>query len=205
MYITAITGASGAVLGIRLVEELLKAGKEVGVIVSASGRNIINYEILKNTEKHATISSIIKNRNAKINIKNLKEYNNDDFFSPPASGTTKFEAVAVMPCSMKTLAAIASGYADSLITRTVDVALKENRMCVLAPRETPLNLIHIENLLKAKRAGAHILMPVPAFYTHPATIDDVVNFIVGKTLNLLGIEHKLFPAWQEISESMLPK
>ena len=98
---------------------------------------------------------------------------------------------------MKTLAGIAAGYADTLITRAADVALKENRKCILVPRETPLGLIHIENLLKVKQAGADVIVPVPSFYTFPETLDDIVNFVVGKTLNLLGIEHKLFTGWGE--------
>ena len=99
---------------------------------------------------------------------------------------------------MKTLSAIAHGYADSVITRTCDVALKERRRCIIVPRETPLNLIHIENMLKAARVGADIVPPIPGFYTLPRSVDDIINFVIGKVLNLLGREHNLFKSWGEI-------
>jgi len=196
MYITAITGASGSILGIRLIEELLRAGQEVSAIVSGSAWKIIQHEILNNKEKASALADILKIRKCG-NLKNFREYKNDDFFSPFASGTSRFRAIIIIPCSMKTLAGVASGYADNLINRAADVALKENRKCILVPRESPLNLIHIENLLKAKQAGADIVMPVPPFYANPKTIDDVVDFIVGKVLSLLGIEHELFTPWGE--------
>ena len=112
-----------------------------------------------------------------------------------ASGTADFEAVVVVPCSMKTMAAIANGYADTLINRACDVALKEKRRCIIVPRETPLNLIHLKNMYQAAKAGVEVLPPVPGFYTRPKTVDDVVNFVVGKMLNLLGKPHSLFQSW----------
>ena len=125
----------------------------------------------------------------------LSEFNNNDFFAPVASGSTKFKAMVVIPCSMKTLSAIVHGYADSLITRTCDVALKERRRCIIVPRETPLSVVHTRNLHRAALAGIEIVPPVPGFYTRPESVDDVVNFIVGKVLNLLGYDHDLFESW----------
>lgn len=133
-----------------------------------------------------------------VNAERLREYSPKDYFTPLASGTAKFKALIIVPCSMKTLAAVAHGYSDSLITRGADVALKEERRLILVPRETPMSLVHIENLASVKRAGAEIVMPVPGFYTHPKTIDDVIDFIVGKILNLLNVDHDLFPPGQEI-------
>ena len=194
MYIVTITGASGSILGIRLIEQLLLSGKDVASIVSDSAWKVLAHETGDTSQ---SMAYILKQQG--IDTGRLKEYNNNDFSSPPSSGTSSFKAVIVAPCSMKTLSGIASGYADTLINRIVDVALKESRKCILIPRETPLNLIHIENMLRIKQAGAEILLPVPGFYTFPETIDDVIDFIIGKTLNLLGIKHQLFQSWGENS------
>jgi flavin prenyltransferase len=195
MYIVGITGASGVVMGIKLIEELLAAKKDVVSILSEAALANIHFELFKNREKPDTLSAILVKRNFDYDSKNFCEYNNKDLFAPVASGTADIDAVIIIPCSMKTLAGISSGYSDCLINRAADAALKENRKCIIVPRETPFNLIHLQNLVKAKQAGADILIPVPAFYTFPETIDDVINYVVGKTLNLLGIDHELFPAW----------
>ncbi len=195
MYILGITGASGAILGIRLAEELLGAGKTVGVIVSAAAWNIIDYEIGAGEMRDRSLSMLIARRRPDCNLSLLTEYANEDLFAPPASGSFRFDAMVISPCSMKTLSDVATGHADSLIARAADVALKERRRLILVPRETPLGRVHIENMLRARDAGADIVPPVPGFYTHPRTIDDVVNFTVGKVLNLLGIRHDLFPEW----------
>ena len=197
MYIVSMTGASGAILGIRLMEELLKSGRDVVSVVSDSAWNIIHHEILRENKKISSIKDLLVKRGFHKNINKLREYSNNDFFSPIASGTTRFEAVIVVPCSMKTLSSIASGYSHSLINRVVDVALKEDRRCILVPRETPLNLIHIENMLQAKKAGADIIIPAPGFYTFPETIDDIINFIIGKILNILNIKQTLLQSWGE--------
>ena len=197
MYILAITGASGSLIGIRLAEELLSRGEDVGVIVSATGWKTLAHEVFHNRIHPATFVEVLQARGFESKGR-LHEYDNDDFFAPPASGSYPFRAVIIAPASMKTLSAISHGYASSLTTRAADVALKEARPCILVPRETPLNLIHLENLLKAKQAGAHIVMPVPAFYNHPETIDDVVNSIVGRILSLLGMHTELVRPWGDV-------
>jgi 4-hydroxy-3-polyprenylbenzoate decarboxylase len=141
------------------------------------------------------LKELLEKRGISGNYSLLSEFNNNDFFAPVASGSTIFEAMVVIPCSMKTLSAIVHGYADSLITRTCDVALKENRRCIIVPRETPLSVVHTENIHKAAMAGIDVVPPVPGFYTRPESVDDVVNFVVGKVLNLLGREHDLFESW----------
>ncbi|MGD9082911.1 MAG: UbiX family flavin prenyltransferase [Desulfobacterales bacterium] len=195
MIVVAISGASGPILGIRLIEELLNSGEKVAAIVSEAACQIIEYEILQGESPFSSLKDLLVTRNLSGNHDLLNEFKNNDFFAPVASGSTKFEAMVVIPCSMKTLSAIVHGYADSLITRTCDVALKERRRCIIVPRETPLNVVHTENIHRAALSGIEIVPPVPGFYTRPESVDDVVNFIVGKVLNLLGRDHRLFESW----------
>lgn len=197
MIVVAISGASGPIIGVRLIEELLKAGDRVAAVVSKPARQIIEYEILRQKEPFSSLKELLIKRGLTDKYELLTEFENHDFFSPIASGSVKFEAVVVIPCSMKTLSSIVHGYADTLITRTCDVALKEKRRCIIVPRETPLSVIHTENMYKAAQAGVEIVPPVPGFYTLPASVDDIINFIVGKVLNLLGREHDLFESWGE--------
>lgn len=199
MIIVCITGASGAILGIRLIEELLQKNKEVSCIVSRSAWSVMQYEL--QTDVH-TIKDILLQRNIDNKmLSNLKEYTPDDFFSPVASGSNPFEAAVVIPASMKTVAAIAHGYADNLIHRVCDIALKEKRSLIVVPRETPMSGIHLSNLHTLAQYGATVVMPVPAFYNFPKTIDDVINFIVGRVLDLLHIEHTLYGRWNNESHT----
>ncbi|HPJ40396.1 MAG TPA: UbiX family flavin prenyltransferase [Spirochaetota bacterium] len=195
MYITGITGASGSIIGVRLVEELLKAGKEVTAIVTDTAWKVISHEVFRGRHCPASIAEVIVRRGAEVPTGLLREEHNGNFFSPAASGSNHFDAVIIAPCSMKTLSAVASGFADTLMTRVVDIALKENRQAILVPRETPLNRIHLENMLRAKDAGADIVPPMPAFYTNPETVDDIIDCIVGKVLSLMKIDHSLYRKW----------
>lgn len=196
MIVVAMSGASGPILGVRLVEELLNAGEPVAAIVSQAAGKIIEYEILRGKEPFSSVKELLFKRGITTRLDLLTEFRNNDFFVPVASGSAKFDAVVVIPCSMKTLSAIVHGYADALITRVCDVALKEKRRCIIVPRETPLSVIHTENLHKAARAGIEIVPPMPGFYTRPESIDDVVNFVVGKVVNLLEKKHDLFESWE---------
>ncbi len=182
-------------MAVRLIEELLNSEEKVAAIVSQPARQIIEYEILREKISFSSLKELLAKRGLSGNYDLLSEFKNNDFFAPVASGSTKFEAMVVIPCSMKTLSAIVHGYADSLITRTCDVALKEKRRCIIVPRETPLSVVHTENIHRAALAGIEIVPPVPGFYTRPESVDDVVNFVVGKVLNLLGREHDLFESW----------
>lgn len=195
MIVVAVTGASGPVMGIRLIEELLNSGEEVAAVVSQAAWQVIEYELSYKQEESSSLERLIERRGITNDCHLLTEFQNNDISSPVASGSSPFEAVVVVPTSMKTLSSIASGYTDTLIARTCDVALKEKRQCIIVPRETPLNIIHMENMLRAAKAGAVIMPPVPGFYTRPRSIDDIIDFIVGKILNLLGRKHTLFQSW----------
>ena len=177
-----IGGASGSIYGIRLLEELKKSGAEIHLIVSEGAKKIIEHET-----------------NYKFkDIKKLADsyYDNSDMFAGPASGTFELDAMIICPCSMKTLSAVANGYCDTLISRAASCFLKEERKLVLVIRETPLDLPSIKNILSAKQAGATILPAMPGFYHKPKKIEDLVDFIVGKTLDQLGINHSLFERWK---------
>jgi 4-hydroxy-3-polyprenylbenzoate decarboxylase len=177
-----ITGASGSIYGIRLLEELVKLGNEVHLIVSEDAKEIIKHETNYAFDK-------IKNKASFY-------YKNSDMFAPPSSGSFKLDAMVIVPCSMKTLSAIANGYCDTLISRAATCFLKEERKLVLVIRETPLDLPSIKNMLSAKQAGATILPAMPGFYHKPKKIEELVNYIVGKTLDQLRIDNSIFKRWK---------
>ncbi len=173
--VIGITGASGAVVGIKLLQNL---NAEKYLIISENAKKIIEYETPYSLDYVKSLATRV--------------YDNSSMNEDIASGTTKFDALVIAPCSTSTLSKIASGIADNLITRVASVALKEGRKIVLVPRETPLSAIVLENMLKLSRLGVVILPPVPAFYLRPKNIEDVVNYIVGKILDSLGFEHGLY-------------
>ncbi len=178
----SIGGASGSIYGIRLLEELKKARIQTYLIISDDAKKIIEHETNYNF-------SDLKN---KTNF----YYENDDMFAGPASGSFKLDAMIVCPCSMKTLSSIANGYGDTLTSRAASCILKEGKKLILVPRETPLSLPYIQNIEKIKIAGATILPAMPGFYHKPKKIEDIINFIVGKILDQININHTLFENWK---------
>lgn len=194
--VVGITGASGSIYGLRLVAELLRAGKQVSLLLTDAGRQVLAYETgLKIAPETAVMERQLRDYFSAG--ENLFHYSLDDFFAPLASGSNAPDAVVICPCSMGTAGRIAAGLSDNLLERAADVTLKEGRRLLLVPRETPFNQIHLENLLRLSRAGARILPAMPAFYQRPESIDDLVNFVVGKVLDSLEIEHQLFKRWGE--------
>ncbi len=194
--VVAITGASGSVYGVRLVEELLKARCRVALLLTRSGLDVLRYET--GLDWQGTVSERLEQMRATFAADSLLEhYGEDDLFAPVASGSSAPDAMVICPCSMGTAGRIAAGLGSNLVERVADVALKERRELILVPRETPFNRIHLENLLRLSQAGAHILPAMPAFYHKPQTIDELVDFVVGKVLDSLHIKHRLFQRWGE--------
>lgn len=190
-YVVGITGASGSIYGIRLIQQLALKKQTVNVVITSAGKMVMKEELGVSGLGKMDKLGLSKVKN------NIKVWENSDFEAPFMSGSSAPEAVIIIPCSVGKLAAIANGISGNLVERTADVALKEKRQLILVVRETPLSLIHLENMVKVARAGAQILPAMPAFYHHPKTIDDMVNFVVGKVLNLLRIEHNLFKSWRK--------
>jgi 4-hydroxy-3-polyprenylbenzoate decarboxylase len=181
--IVAITGATGVIYGIKLLEALMACPEaESHLILSKAAEKIIQIETTFVVDKVLELADY--------------HYEHGDIGAAVASGSYPVYGMAVLPCSMKTLASIAHGLADNLITRAADVTLKEGRKLVLSPRETPLNLIHLENMLAAAKAGACLLPPMPAFYHNPENLEDLVNHLVGRVMDQLELPHNLFKRWE---------
>ena len=191
--LVAMTGASGSVYGLRLTGELLRGGCRVSLLMSEPGRQVLNYEtgLGWSSELPARRGEV----QAHFGSAQVEALDNGDFFAPVASGSNPPDAMVIVPCSMGTAGRIAAGLSGTLLERAADVMLKERRPLLLVPRETPLNVIHLENLLRLSRAGAVIIPAMPAFYQKPQTLDDLVNFVIGKVLDQLGVEHRLFERW----------
>jgi 4-hydroxy-3-polyprenylbenzoate decarboxylase len=191
--IVGISGATGAIYGIRLLETLLKSDVETHLVITEAAERTILIETnwkLKDIKSLAKVSYDIKDLGGDI-----------------ASGSFLSEGMVIIPCSIKSLSGIANSFNENLLIRAADVTLKERRKLILVVRETPLHLGHIELMLQASRMGAILLPPVPAFYFHPKTIDDLISHTVGKVLDLFGMNHHLFNRWgsSEVKETLKKK
>ena len=179
--IVAITGASGVVYGKRLLEVLRGRGVETHLVISKAAERVIEHELEITGEDLERLAD--------------HAYDVDDLTAPLASGSFKTDGMIVAPCSMKTLAGIAHGYSDNLVLRAADVTLKEGRKLILVPRETPLGVIHLQNMLELARQGVVMVPAMPAYYHKPKNIEGLVDYVVGKVLDCLGIDHTLFERW----------
>ena len=197
-FVVAVTGASGSVYGLRLISELLRAGERVSLILTSAGCQVLHHETgLDWSSDIDKQRHLVQEHFASIAVDCLAI---DDFWAGAASGSAAADGMIIMPCSMGTAGRIAAGLSGNLLERAADVMLKERRQLILVPRETPFNTIHLENLLRLSRAGAVILPAMPGFYHGPKTIDDLVDFVVGKVLDQLDVEHMLFERWGERRE-----
>lgn len=190
-YTVGITGASGSIYGVRLIQELLRLGNKVHLVITEAGWRVLSHEL----NWDASIREANFKNYFTENASNLIYHQLGDFNAPIASGSYQSDGMIVIPCSMGTLSKIAHGISSNLLERTADVMLKEGKQLIIVPRETPLNAIHLDNMLILTRAGARILPAMPGFYHDPQSIDDLVDYIVGKILDSLGVEHSLFKRW----------
>jgi 4-hydroxy-3-polyprenylbenzoate decarboxylase len=180
--VVGITGASGALYGIRSLAMLAGKGFETHLILSKTGKQVIELETDYRVRDVEAMAS--------------RTYDDEDLAAPLASGSFLTAGMIIAPCTMKTLSGVANSYAGNLIERAADVTLKERRRLVLVVRETPLHKGHLRLMIQAADMGAHILPPIPAFYHRPATIEDLIDQTVGKILDFLGVEHDLFRRWE---------
>ena len=193
----ALTGASGMPYGLKLVESLIRAGARVYLLYSQAAHVVAKQELGMVLPPHASEAERVFGERFSAERGQLRVFGREDWFAPVASGSNAPDAMVICPCTVGTLAAVAAGLSDTLIERAADVMLKEGRKLVLVPRETPFSALHLENMLKLARAGAVILPANPGFYHHPKRIEDLVDFIVARILDQLGIEHDLMRRWGE--------
>lgn len=191
----ALTGASGMPYGLRLLECLLAANKTVWLLYSQAAQIVAQQESNLHLPSHAAQCAQLMCQQFAVAPEQLRVFGKDEWFAPPASGSNPADAMVVCPASMGVVAAIAAGTSDHLIERAADVCIKEQRKLILVPRETPFSALHLENMLKLARMGVCILPPAPGFYQHPQSVDDMVDFVVARILDQLGIDHDLLPKW----------
>lgn len=180
--VVGVSGGSGAIYAISLLKALEELNIETHLVVSTMGEYVMEHETGVSLEELKALATHF--------------HDNKNFAAPIASGSFKVDGMVVLPCSMKTLASVAHGFSDNLLTRACDVSIKENRKLILVPRETPLSPIHLENMLKLSQMGVTIFPPSPGFYSHPETLEDIVLNMTGRILDMLGVDNNLVNRWQ---------
>ncbi|OBZ17791.1 UbiX family flavin prenyltransferase [Bacillus sp. FJAT-26390] len=192
-WVVGITGASGSIYGIRLIEVLLEINYEVHLVVTEAGWRVLKEELgWETTRRSAALEARFGEA---IATKRLVFHPNADIGASIASGSYRVQGMVIVPCSMGTLASISHGISDDLMTRAADVMLKENRKLLIVPRETPLHAIHLENMLTLARLGVRMIPAMPAFYYKPQSMDEMIDFLVGKVLDNMAIDHDLYRRW----------
>lgn len=186
-YIIGITGASGSIYGVKVVEELLRGGHEVHLVLTENGGKVLSYELEKDIDE---VLSELNQCGGRMVIHDI-----EDLFASIASGSFKVDGMAIVPCSMSTLGEIANGVSKNLLGRAADVCIKEGRKLIIVPRETPLSSIHLKNMLTLSELGINIVPAMPGFYQRPKTIEEIINFVVGRVLSGFGIENNLYLKW----------
>jgi 4-hydroxy-3-polyprenylbenzoate decarboxylase len=194
--VLALTGASGSPYGIRLLEVLLRAGRTVHLSMSPAAVEVLEREVGRTVRlDRFDAADLLGSSAAGLNLEAVRYHHFGNFQAGIASGSFLTGGMAVCPCSMGTVAAIAHGLSQNLIHRAADVHLKERRRLILVPRETPLHLVQLRNLVACAEAGAVVLPAMPAFYTRPRSLQDAIDFVVGRVCDQLGVEHHLFERW----------
>lgn len=199
-FFVGLTGASGHAYARALVCALVDAGHEVDLSVTDAGAKVLRHEL--GVEAGAKGELLAQNLAAFAGaerVRALRAFSSDAIEAPPSSGTALTGGVILCPCSMGTLSRVSIGFSSNLVERAADVALKEGRKLVIVPRETPLSIVHLENLLRMARLGATVLPAMPGFYHRPSTVDDLVNHVVGKVLDRLGVEHRVSARWKGLA------
>ena len=191
----AITGASGALYAVRTLAELLVREVHVELVISDYGRRLLHDELGDEATVEKLMPYLLSKYGARVSAGSLTVHSNRDLGATIASGSHNCAAMAIVPCSMKTLAGIAHGLSRNLVERAADVMLKEQRKLVIVPRETPMSLPALKNMVLCAEAGAMVVPAMPAFYQQPKSLDDLADFMAGKILSALGFEHDLYPAW----------
>lgn len=193
--VVGITGASGALYAVRTVAALMEHGCRVELVASDLGRRLLREEVGPDAAVEQLATYVERRYGAGVGRGSLTLHSNKDVGASIASGSYPVQSMVIVPCSMKTLAGVAHGLSRTLIERAADVILKERRRLVIVPRETPMSLPQLRNLVLCAEAGAMVLPAMPAFYQQPRTLDDLADFMAGKILSSLGFEHQLYPVW----------
>jgi len=195
-FAVAVTGASGALYAVRTIAALLERGCHLELVVTDFGRRLLHDELGPDASADRLLDYLAARYGEGVRAGSFALFSNRDLGAPLASGSHSCEGMAVVPCSMKTLAGIAHGLSRSLVERGADVMLKEKRPLVIVPRETPMSLPQLRNMVLCAEAGAIVMPAMPAFYQGPRTLDDLADFMAGKILSALGVPHNLYPAWK---------
>jgi len=194
--IVGVTGASGAIYAVRTIAALLEQGCHLEIVFSDFGRRLLVDELGPDAKVERLLDLLVERYGDGVKKGTFEVHSNRDLGASIASGSHAAQGMAIVPCSMKTLAGVALGLSRSLIERAADVMLKEKRRLVIVPRETPMSLPELRNMVLCAEAGAMVLPAMPAFYQLPRTLDDLADFMAGKILSGLGFEHRLYPAWK---------
>ena len=195
-FAIGITGASGAVYAMRTMAALLERDCHLEVVISEYGRRLLHDELGDGAAVNRLRDYLVETYGDAASKGSFTIFGNKDLGAPIASGSHECEAMAIVPCSMKTLAGVAHGLSRNLVERAADVMLKEKRRLVIVPRETPMSLPQLKNMVQCAEAGATILPAMPAFYQMPKTLADLADFMAGKILSALGVSHELYPKWE---------
>lgn len=191
-----VTGASGAIYAVRTIAALLEAGCHLQIVFSDYGRRLLADELGPDARVDRLADLLVERYGESVRAGSFELHGNKDLGASLASGSHRCDGMVIVPCSMKTMAGVAHGLSQNLIERAADVMLKEQRRLVIVPRETPMSLPDLRNMVACAEAGAMVLPAMPAFYQQPKTIDDLAAFVAGKILMGLGFDQRLFPAWK---------